>query len=105
MTERERLVDVLAKSDVPVHLCGGLVRYIVDHVRTGDFLLACLENDLSNAYRRADDVSRERIGALVAFLWWEAPADCWGSVEKVKAWLGGRHDQSGTPAVGEDAGA
>jgi hypothetical protein len=74
-------------TGVPPHLRAGLLRYVNDHRRPGGFLLAVLENDLSNAMGRADDESRAGLYAIVCWVYNEAPSTCWGSPEKVKAWL------------------
>lgn len=74
---------------VPEHLADGLRDYIVDRIETGGFLRAVLENDLREACARADEVSRAFLFDIVSFLYNEAPSTCWGSPERVAAWLGG----------------
>jgi len=68
-------------------MMGGLIRYIEEHIEPGDFLMAVLENNLSEACGRADDDNIENLPAFCAFLYNEAPAACHGSPEKVSAWL------------------
>jgi len=65
----------------------GLVRYINDRVPAGGFLHAVLENDLKEAVARADEENMELIPIYVSWLYNEAPTACWGSPEKVAAWL------------------
>lgn len=68
------------------HLIPGLTRYFNDHIETGSFLRAVLENDLREAcvrYIGTDWVMCD----LVNYIELMAPAECWGSPEKVKAWL------------------
>lgn len=52
----------------------------------GSFVQSVLANDLRMAVGRADSTSLRSLVAIVAFLWNEAPADCWGSEEKAKGW-------------------
>jgi hypothetical protein len=64
----------------------------VEHGVCGDFLFALFSNQLVETHRRAD---RENLAALPDWIDWligEPPSSCWGSVEKVKAWIakGGR---------------
>jgi hypothetical protein len=70
------------------HLIPGLNRYFNDHIETGGFLRSVLENDLRGACARAADVgTRWALFELVTYIELMAPAECWGSPEKVKAWL------------------
>ena len=48
---------------------------------------AIISNDLRESTGRADDDNLRNIPAFVAFFWNEAPASCWGSTEKMKAWI------------------
>lgn len=61
--------------------------YINNHEPTGDFLRAVLENNLSDAFSRADDWNRETLFDIVGFVYNEAPRACWGSPAKVDTWL------------------
>ena len=74
-------------SLIPPHMMAGLRRYIDDHCPVGDFLTAVLSNDLREACSRADDTNIEIIPVYVAYLYNNAPAPCWGSPARVKAWL------------------
>jgi hypothetical protein len=69
------------------HLIPGLNRYFTDHIETGSFLRAVLENDLRGACARADVVTRWALFQVVTYIELMAPKECWGSPEKVKAWL------------------
>ena len=62
-------------------------RYINDRILPGNFLRAIISNDLRESTGRADDDNLRNIPAFVAFFWNEAPASCWGSTEKMKAWI------------------
>lgn len=72
---------------VPPGLQAGIARYLVDRIRPGGFLCAVLANDLRDAIARADEDSREGLGALVTFLDAFAPVDAWGSPGALEAWL------------------
>jgi hypothetical protein len=74
-------------SVLPPHIRAGFKSYIEDHRLPGDFITACLENSLSGAFGTADEINRPRLYDIVSFLYNEAPSECWGSREKVKAWV------------------
>jgi len=70
------------------HLWPGLDRYMTDHVPTGGFLRAVLENDLRGAAARmSPDLPNQVLFRLVRLLNNYASAESWGSKEKVAAWL------------------
>jgi hypothetical protein len=75
---------------VQEHIKESLDRYAKDHVETGGFLRSVLENNLSESVARADDLSKINIVAIVTYVYNELPAPCWGSPEKVEAWLSQR---------------
>lgn len=64
-------IDAYANAGVPV----------------GSFLRAVLENDLMEAFGRADDMNRRDLFEIVRYCRWEISGECWGSPEKVAAWL------------------
>ena len=72
---------------LPWHLQDGMRMYIEEHIRPGDFLLACLCNDLNGAVGHADSINRHRLEDICLFLYNEIPSRSWGSKEKVLAWL------------------
>lgn len=79
--------DEAALHGIPPMILEGLKRYIDQRVPTGDFLYAVLTNNLREAVFRADLHSELSLSKIVRWLHWEAPSQCWGSVEKVGAWL------------------
>lgn len=72
---------------VPGHMRDGVKRYFDHGIPPGSFMTAVLSNDLREALGRADDINRERLFDIVSFLYTDAPAACWGSPEKVSAWI------------------
>lgn len=72
---------------LPEHIRDGLENYIEHHRAVGHFLTAVLSNDLLEACARADQTNRYRLFDIVDWLYNEAPSVCWGSPEKVGAWL------------------
>ena len=74
-------------SLIPAYTMGAIKRYIDHHIEPGGFLTAVLENNLREALGRADEFNNAALFHIAAYLYNEAPADCWGSVEKVERWL------------------
>jgi len=54
--------------------------------------MAVLENDFVGTVKRADRTNLQNLVQWAEFLYWELPGNCWGSPEKVQAWLDGRED-------------
>jgi len=61
--------------------------YVNNRIPTGSFLQACLENNLAEAFGRADEFNRENLFEIVQYIYNDMPSCCWGSREIVKAWL------------------
>lgn len=74
---------------IPGHMIDGLLSYIEDRIPQGSFLTAVLENKLVEAAHQADNQNMNALPAYANFLYNYAPRACWGSPEKVKAWLEG----------------
>lgn len=64
-----------------------LDRYAQLRHPVGDFLTAVLCNDLKEACGRADDDNLHNLPAIVAYCYNVLPMPCWGSPEKVAAWI------------------
>jgi hypothetical protein len=62
-------------------------RYIDDRIPPGSFLTAVICNDLREAVGRADDDNLAHLPAFIGYFYNEAPSRCWGSEEKMQAWL------------------
>ncbi len=72
---------------LPEHIRGGVQRYIEEGCPVGSFLAAVISNDLKESFGCADEVNRQRLFDIVSFFYNEAPSPCWGSPEKMRAWL------------------
>ena len=64
-----------------------LRRYLDHRISPGGFLTAVLSNDLLEAMQYADRESREELFAIVCWLVRYFPSGCWGSPQRVHAWL------------------
>ena len=67
-------------------------RYANDRCPPGGFVRAVLENNLTQAYGYADAENFASLKEIVKYCYWEIPGDCWGSPEKVRAWLNLEHE-------------
>ena len=74
---------------VPENLVDGLVEYVANKRPTGSFLECVLKNDLKGAIERGDDESLWGLKKIVVWLNNYTPGTCFGSPEKVDAWLKG----------------
>ena len=63
--------------------------YVAHRYVPGSFVFAVLSNDLKNAVSRADDENARVLIDIVRYCYWEIPGPCWGSKERVLAWLSG----------------
>lgn len=66
---------------------GTFSRYLERGESPGAFGIAVLCNDLRGALLRGDRESVADLEHLVRWLWNEAPANAWGSVDNVEAWI------------------
>jgi hypothetical protein len=66
-------------------------RTIDDYVQhgypPGGFVTAVLENNLKEAFARADNNNAIDMHEIVAYCYNHIPSSAWGSPEKVSAWL------------------
>ncbi len=53
----------------------------------GDFLTAVLENNLMQAFGKADAENYRDLGEICGYVYNELPSACHGSPEQVRAWL------------------
>jgi len=73
---------------IPAHMRPGVLRWIAGGIRPGSFLSAVLENNLMEAYSRADSTNAACMRDYVIFLHNYAPSESYGSVEEVNKWKG-----------------
>jgi hypothetical protein len=83
----------MTNYDAIAHLIPGITRYVQARIPTGSFLKAVLSNDLKEACARADYLNQHLLFEIVAYLYNEVPSKCWGSPEKVQAWLAANNDK------------
>ena len=77
----------LAYPDAPVHILASINRYVEHGLRPGSFVTAVLSNDLAAAFQTADDESYRGLRDILRYIHQEISSTCWGSREKVEAWL------------------
>lgn len=77
---------------IPDRMMGGIERYVNDHIKPGDFLCAIICNDLKEAVGKADEENMANLPAFVAYFYNETPFNCWGSKERLEAWLKNEKD-------------
>ena len=75
-----------AKVPVP-YMINPVRRYIEHGSPVGDFLTALIQNNLMLAVFKADDKNLPALRDWMLFLHWEAPGECHGSPEKMRAWI------------------
>lgn len=73
---------------IPKHTYDSLKLYVEKRISPGGFLYAVLTNDLFKAICSANSENLKMIKEICWFVYNEMPFDSWGSVEKVKKWLG-----------------
>lgn len=74
-------------KNIPALTIQGIKRYVEHHIPPGDFLRAVLENNLKESFGRADEYNKVALFDIVKYCYLEIPSNCWGSKEKVSAWL------------------
>lgn len=85
--QREALIHLAITYGVPSHIIEGIVGYILDGLPPGGFVRAVLENDLMEAFGRADIENGANMRQIVSFLYNHAPTDCYGNSDKVTRWI------------------
>lgn len=76
-------------------------QYVLIGCPTGDSMLAILENNLRESFAQADDLRRPLMFNMVYYLHNGVPSLCWGSKERVAAWI----KQGGTMHYNRDTGS
>lgn len=72
---------------LPDYMQGSAREYVEDGYVSGGFLRAVLENDLTKSFGYADSENKKRIEDWALWLFNDAPSACWGSKDKVDAWI------------------
>jgi hypothetical protein len=80
--------SIRGAAGIPPTTLEGILGYVTERRPPGHFLQAVLENNLREAFARADDSNAAAMRAIVGFLYNEVPSFVWGSPEKVSSWLG-----------------
>ncbi len=57
--------------------------YVTKGLPAGGFVTAVLENNLLQAFARADDMNTAHMREIVTYCYNEIPSGCWGSPDKV----------------------
>lgn len=86
LTPEAALYQEMVNFGVPSHLHEGLYNWITGQMPPGGFLQNLLANNLKETFEKADCKSMPKIENIIRFLYNEAPANCWGSPEKVVDW-------------------
>lgn len=77
----------LDMSKVPEHIRPGIEMYIREGRPVGKFLSYVICNKLKESFMYADEININRMFDIVNFFYNQAPFSCWGSEEKMKAWI------------------
>lgn len=78
---------------LPTRTLVALTLYRLKRTRPGQFLTYCLENNFVQAVCLADDDNFKAIRAIARYIYNEMPGKCWGSPEKVNAWVERRENE------------
>ncbi len=72
---------------IPSRMMPGIKRYIEERILPGDFLRAVICNNLKEAVMYADGENISNLPAYASYFYSHTPIACWGSEEKMKAWI------------------
>jgi hypothetical protein len=78
--------DDTALQELPNHMRGGIVRYVLLGIPTGSFLKAVFSFDDEFAAHKAGSRNLPHLDAFFEFVENECPADCQGSADVVGKW-------------------
>ena len=79
--------EKMTAYEIPQHMHDSLIRYFDDRIAPGDFLSAVIDNDLKEAFGRADDINQHCLFAYMKWFYNEAPSGSWGYAGAVKDWI------------------
>lgn len=80
-------MEIRSTFGVPEYTIHGIKRYVEYGEQPGHFLTAVLTNNLHEAVNRGDNENQAALAGIVKILVNYAPSNCWGSVEKVQAYM------------------
>ena len=69
------------------HMMESINLYVEHGAKPGSFLTSVICNDLKLTVMNADDINISNIPAFVEYFYNHTPASCWGSEDKMKAWI------------------
>jgi hypothetical protein len=72
---------------LPPHMHDSIMNYVLHRLEPGDFMYAVLTNNLKEAVVHADHINKDSLVGWVEFCMWYLPSICWGSPQRVNAWL------------------
>jgi hypothetical protein len=72
--------------DIPTNTILAINNHVLYGQECGSFVEAVLENNLGEAFSRADDYNQRAMFLIVSYLYNKCPMGCWGSVNNVKDW-------------------
>jgi hypothetical protein len=73
-------------ENIPDYTIRTINNWVNDGWQPGGFVTAVLENDLAQAFARADDNNTRAMAEIVQYVWNEIPGNCWGSKQAVLLW-------------------
>ena len=74
-------------DDLHPHMRDSFRAYIEHGLPPGSFMTALLSNDLRETFACADYINQSLVREYLVWLWDAAPSACWGSRERVDAWI------------------
>ena len=74
-------------GSIPPFVLTAMRDYVLDSKRPDRFLQAVICNDLHQSCSLADPDLRRELHNITKWFFNVAPADCWGSEEKMEEWL------------------
>lgn len=72
---------------IPKRMRDGMIRYVKDGIRPGNFLCEIIANNLKEACYFADDENMANLPAYVNYFYNHAPISCWGSHNARENWI------------------
>lgn len=73
--------------ELPAHLQDSIEAYVNEGRPLGSFLAAVVNNNLREAFNRADEDSTKAMSAIVAYFYNRTPMACWGYDGAYEKWL------------------